>query len=181
MRGVTLMQDGNAEWQRRFQLTRLMRGVTISARNCIFDCLFQLTRLMRGVTSTAAVSSYRQTISTHTPHARRDVRSQACKAHPRISTHTPHARRDNSPALRSQILGISTHTPHARRDLRHFGCSFFAKISTHTPHARRDLMLLLYLPLQAISTHTPHARRDLKQLSGLQSLFNFNSHASCEA
>ena len=51
-----------------------MRGVTV--RHCAFirgSALFQLTRLMRGVT--AACSDYDESIaiSTHTPHARRDV------------------------------------------------------------------------------------------------------------
>ena len=34
----------------RFQLTRLMRGVTQRLAKKIFSLLFQLTRLMRGVT-----------------------------------------------------------------------------------------------------------------------------------
>ena len=56
-----------------------------------------------------------------------------------ISTHTPHARRDgkvNKPIV--HFFTISTHTPHARRDLRDTGSSYDLKISTHTPHARRD-------------------------------------------
>ena len=34
----------------QFQLTRLMRGVTICFIPPVFNCGFQLTRLMRGVT-----------------------------------------------------------------------------------------------------------------------------------
>ena len=33
-------------------------------------------------------------ISTHTPHARRDIALQSRTQHRMISTHTPHARRD---------------------------------------------------------------------------------------
>ena len=35
----------------KFQLTRLMRGVTYAAFTSGIFCLFQLTRLMRGVTA----------------------------------------------------------------------------------------------------------------------------------
>ena len=89
--------------------------------------------------STAAVSSYRQTISTHTPHARRDRRRNKDHRHNRISTHTPHARRDiedkmdevlqhhfNSHASCETWLQVKYHT------------KYHTKISTHTPHARRD-------------------------------------------
>ena len=50
MRGVTFEKFvGNAE--RIFQLTRLMRGVTGYKKVlALFACRFQLTRLMRGVT-----------------------------------------------------------------------------------------------------------------------------------
>ena len=33
-----------------------------------------------------------------------------------ISTHTPHARRDTNPDTNGLVDDISTHTPHARRD-----------------------------------------------------------------
>ena len=56
-----------------------------------------------------------------------------------ISTHTPHARRDLTERHYEKKLHISTHTPHARRDLTITGCSpMHSEISTHTPHARRD-------------------------------------------
>ena len=35
-----------------------------------------------------------------------------------ISTHTPHARRDVAVAAGTNVVDISTHTPHARRDNR---------------------------------------------------------------
>ena len=56
-------------------------------------------------------------ISTHTPHARRDLNFRAPFAEIAISTHTPHARRDNKTQKLEALKAISTHTPHARRDL----------------------------------------------------------------
>ena len=56
----------------QFLLTRLMRGVTSCERFFSFGVEFLLTRLMRGVTSCSALRSVKGSISTHTPHARRD-------------------------------------------------------------------------------------------------------------
>ena len=55
-----------------------------------------------------------------------------------ISTHTPHARRDIGRRSAAQYIEISTHTPHARRDCPQVNTPYIGKISTHTPHARRD-------------------------------------------
>ena len=52
-----------------------MRGVTIFGK-CINSCfVFQLTRLMRGVTAERSTLVGLGLISTHTPHARRDLRN----------------------------------------------------------------------------------------------------------
>ena len=80
-----------------------MRGVT-----CHFDFFstfrtFLLTRLMRGVTTTRKEQKQKHTISTHTPHARRDPSGAPQWLQNFISTHTPHARRD-----RLQYLGRLT-------------------------------------------------------------------------
>ena len=124
-------------------------------------------------------------ISTHTPHARRDLCEHFNAKLMNISTHTPHARRDvTKTVIHFMTKKISTHTPHARRDDRTVYVGFDLSISTHTPHARRDLAkagtvrtsILFQLtrlmrgvtrtfkeaiyPI-VISTHTPHARRDL--------------------
>ena len=77
-----------------FQLTRLMRGVTISNHFFFHLSLFQLTRLMRGVTLSFPLCPLVLLISTHTPHARRDVLPYFLFVEYEISTHTPHARRD---------------------------------------------------------------------------------------
>ena len=56
-----------------------------------------------------------------------------------ISTHTPHARRDLIEFDPMRNFDISTHTPHARRDRRKTPDYVVELIiSTHTPHARRD-------------------------------------------
>ena len=124
-------------------------------------------------------------ISTHTPHARRDLshfapyqkrqiflltrlmrgvtegQEVSCGI-PDISTHTPHARRDEPFIVQVNHSGaISTHTPHARRDeINYLTNVIRIDISTHTPHARRDYQIHRPQSLDQISTHTPHARRD---------------------
>ena len=50
-----------------------MRGVTSSVAVYVREWeRFQLTRLMRGVTSDSMDDATNKSISTHTPHARRD-------------------------------------------------------------------------------------------------------------
>ena len=77
---------------------------------------FQLTRLMRGVTTKWLLKMLTEKISTHTPHARRDKNSSNHEPKAKISTHTPHARRDGLEMQATKNHVISTHTPHARRD-----------------------------------------------------------------
>ena len=50
---------------------------------------------MRGVTGGLRLNSPEREISTHTPHARRDLLAYLKKIEIKISTHTPHARRDH--------------------------------------------------------------------------------------
>ena len=81
----------------KFLLTRLMRGVTSQVLGENIMKKFLLTRLMRGVTPTTPKSKPSWSISTHTPHARRDSSEKMRYAKGScISTHTPHARRDLS-------------------------------------------------------------------------------------
>ena len=80
----------------RFLLTRLMRGVTLLQAVKEQPPIFLLTRLMRGVTAETLINNKCTIISTHTPHARRDIRSGTPLFLLRISTHTPHARRDRN-------------------------------------------------------------------------------------
>ena len=72
-----------------------MRGVTINFKHTYTPFQrFQLTRLMRGVTNSSVLLEYCPNISTHTPHARRDQARVGFFPFNEISTHTPHARRD---------------------------------------------------------------------------------------
>ena len=73
-----------------------MRGVTgTDIYEVVFET-FQLTRLMRGVTVRWKLLQSNMTISTHTPHARRDDLLPSGSITFKISTHTPHARRDRT-------------------------------------------------------------------------------------
>ena len=160
-----------------------MRGVTAVPLSKEREPLFQLTRLMRGVTGSACSVPSMCTISTHTPHARRDRKCKGGSKAIAISTHTPHARRDDISSAKTATLSlISTHTPHARRDLIiiQWRCAAMP-ISTHTPHARRDPLTYFSIHEPHISTHTPHARRDRLAGHSYRWNGNFNSHASCEA
>ena len=93
-----------------------MRGVTNFTNTSRALSKFQLTRLMRGVTSVLPSGCPAIKISTHTPHARRDVLHIIEMQLLVISTHTPHARRDAIMNQKGSVFDISTHTPHARRD-----------------------------------------------------------------
>ena len=77
---------------------------------------FLLTRPMRGVTKNLEDRIVHNEISTHTPHAGRDVIAYNLKSQNKISTHTPHAGRDGCHAPACDRGAISTHTPHAGRD-----------------------------------------------------------------
>ena len=157
--------------------------------------LFQLTRLMRGVTVQNSKIRDLRIISTHTPHARRDSGFDMKPRSIGISTHTPHARRDIFISRKMLCNNISTHTPHARRDCRTeimkisklFQLTRLMRgvtddikntrladaISTHTPHARRDRTEGGLIQDCRISTHTPHARRDLAIFARTSSVPSF--------
>ena len=71
---------------------------------------------MRGATAWRRFHEVRGTISTHTPHAGRDLDHLDRFGCAGISTHTPHAGRDYEPLNENADDYISTHTPHAGRD-----------------------------------------------------------------
>ena len=137
-----------------------MRGVTAGGRTARRHVLFLLTRLMRGVTQGKCVLGRIFSISTHTPHARRDIVRSVL-----IS--------DRHKFLLTRLMRGVTWSDNA--------FSRGGEISTHTPHARRDAFTLRRDFGVIISTHTPHARRD-----GVGAIYtttdgHFYSHASCEA
>ena len=89
-----------------------MRGVTVSLTTLShLSFKFQLTRLMRGVTTLAPFKYSTDNISTHTPHARRDDINQNIILSILISTHTPHARRDSVSVL--AVFPIRNFNSHA--------------------------------------------------------------------
>ena len=60
----------------------------------------------------------RKMISTHSPHAGRDVLSLITTLRVIISTHSPHAGRDVLSLITTLRVIISTHSPHAGRDCK---------------------------------------------------------------
>ena len=66
---------------------------------------------MRGVTSSQVRAIAFEVISTHTPHARRDIKDEISKFLGVISTHTPHARRDAEKSLYAfaEFLHFNSH------------------------------------------------------------------------
>ena len=121
MRGATCRHIRSSLPDRRFLLTRPMRGATDRyqkrygrtvdfyshapcgarrARRSISGCRdqFLLTRPMRGATRIWMHQDLLRNISTHTPHAGRDISPIALfSIIKNISTHTPHAGRDFVP------------------------------------------------------------------------------------
>ena len=147
-----------------------------------FNCDFNSHASCEAWHSTAAVSSYRQTISTHTPHARRDRRRNKDHRHNRISTHTPHARRDIEDKM-DEVLQhhFNSHAScEAWLQKADFVGDFFA-ISTHTPHARRDFKWNITRNITRKFQLT-RLMRDVTYKDSTKSAAstNFNSHASCE-
>ena len=115
-----------------------MRGATDDYDRHKKAAVFQLTRPMRGATALALPPWERFHISTHTPHAGRDLAAMYLELTPDISTHTPHAGRDHAWRYPAFFVVISTHTPHAGRDIARYDQVNPPDISTHTPHAGRD-------------------------------------------
>ena len=116
-----------------------MRGVTVNPVSPANIEAFQLTRLMRGVTRHLNFRNLFLTISTHTPHARRDkTEFFFAFAHSEFQLTCLMRGVTKQVVLLLAYIIISTHTPHARRDSLTYCISHTAVISTHTPHARRD-------------------------------------------
>ena len=176
-----------------------MRGVTCPPINLSRTFGFQLTRLMRGVTFCMCKCETEKYISTHTPHARRDLLPVLQTLCSMISTHTPHARRDTVGEHKHTQPVISTHTPHARRDTRNspscLDCKGFqltrlmrGVTSLEPSFALFEVFQLtrlmrgvtyyadfVYYDLE-ISTHTPHARRDPSFITVVLSVSYISTH-----
>ena len=153
---------------------------------------------MRGATMYRQATLPRNRISTHTPHAGRDVKYLLFLPKTLISTHTPHAGRDLLACVAEfWTTYFYSHAPCGARPFFSFqnilvrqflltrpmrgatstsswvkGASY---ISTHTPHAGRDDGLLEWVTNCSISTHTPHAGRDLCSKS-MQFFLRISTH-----
>ena len=119
---------------------------------------------MRGATVATDGADLSLTISTHAPHARRDVAITAKTPAITISTHAPHARRDDyvERLVVEKIHFYSRASCEARLEI-HSPSGRAENISTHAPHARRDDITNMRWIAIGISTHAPHARRDSAQ------------------
>ena len=166
---------------------------------------FQLTRLMRGVTVSVWKFFRLEYISTHTPHARRDtVFVKTVLISFDFNSHASCEAWLLEPTPYNFKLKISTHTPHARRDFQHYfndyiGNNFNSHASCEAWHPSQ--MYNKYFP-----NFNSHASCEawhnyinlldnellfqltrlmrgvtLSKTSEFTPIFNFNSHASCEA
>ena len=98
-----------------------------------------------------------------------------------ISTHTPHAGRDLVKVKSGNGSFISTHTPHAGRDFLFQQVFLQSPISTHTPHAGRDEKSTGDLRGKFnFYSHAPCGAR-LEQIRIAQDHTHFYSHAPCGA
>ena len=142
-----------------------MRGATILGYSVgqLFE--FQLTRPMRGATQNLSLFFRRHiSISTHTPHAGRNIR---LPNPPRISSLfqlTRPMRGATYGILVSSLIFSFNFNSHAPCGAQH---SFGSKIETFSSN---------------ISTHTPHAGRNPSRPAiDISDCVNFNSHAPCGA
>ena len=78
----------------KFLLTRPMRDVTYVGLENRLPMTFLLTRPMRDVTRCYLFTLATSPVSTHTPHAGRDMDYIVFENCAFVSTHTPHAGRD---------------------------------------------------------------------------------------
>ena len=108
-----------SEKPEKFLLTRPMRDVTLIRSGFFGTLRFLLTRPMRDVTNFYFHNYLTPLVSTHTPHAGRDLFSKLFTILGCVSTHTPHAGRDGVYTICSWLQTVSTHTPHAGRDREH--------------------------------------------------------------
>ena len=170
-------------WNSEFQLTRLMRGVTMALISVKSKYKFQLTRLMRGVTGWNYHKEIATIISTHTPHARRDILNDG------VYKNTPdfnsHASCEAWPPKNTMLFAkseISTHTPHARRDINQ-SLQFFpqAYFNSHAsceawPACKHRVYAVYLFQLTRLMRGVT-----FRAVAHTARMTNFNSHASCEA
>ena len=139
---------------------------------------------MRGATCARTILVNLLAISTHTPHAGRDLPEDLRRAHmDDFNSHAPCGARRLAACRDFDLLDISTHTPHAGRDyVGGVNYELFTTFQLTRPmrgatdwcgHCVSRLEFQLTRPMRGatpprkrdgksrrISTHTPHAGRD---------------------
>ena len=139
-----------------------MRGVTAECGATFSRNLFQLTRLMRGVTLSHVRDRYTcNGISTHTPHARRDKAIQIIRIHQRKFQLTRLMRgvtRLFSNALSSVLFQLTR----LMRGVTKIALVTFERTQFQLTRLMRGVTIYgqAAFVYDEISTHTPHARRD---------------------
>ena len=93
-----------------------MRGVTDVTRRLVIVEQFLLTRPMRGVTEIHIRKRSTRRISTHTPHAGRDIKIRVRLNPVQFLLTRPMRGVTWRGPVKNSPEGISTHTPHAGRD-----------------------------------------------------------------
>ena len=189
-----------------FLLTRPMRGATTTTCLRLKSEQFLLTRPMRGATRKFRHLQQRATISTHTPHAGRDVkcfRNGTGGCH--FYSHAPcgaRLRRRSYAVEREQFLltrpmrGATSNCSAfsgsgtrflLTRPMRGATQSFAMMLASdfdfysHAPCGARRHQLPIRMRSTKISTHTPHAGRDRNEDGTFMFRENFYSHAPCGA
>ena len=100
---------------------------------------FLLTRLLRGATSGKTSPTQPNLISTHTPHAGRDITPTSSGTLSAFLLTRPMRGATIISLSRLHIFSISTHTPHAGRDfLRLFWRVLFPDFYSHAPCGARQ-------------------------------------------
>ncbi len=145
---------------------------------------FQLTRPMRGATVCPGDPAQGWIhFNSHAPCGARRTHPRVCALDAFISTHTPHAGRDMRGAtaqngasgfqLTRPMRGATPARPLVRRHRRHF--------NSHAPCGARPRRCRASASRAVISTHTPHAGRDGITVDIWSVGGDFNSHAPCGA
>ena len=138
---------------------------------------------MRGVTWGKSQPIIRKSISTHTPHARRDVTdAQGFQTTSDFNSHASCEAWHYDESITEWLQNFNSHASCEawRKKIN----EAIAVSSNFNSHASCEAWLSSFTTdttSQKISTHTPHARRDHRNLNIPNVSRYFNSHASCEA
>ena len=166
MRGVTFLLMRNQKSILYFN-SHASCEAWLTSRECArSESLFQLTRLMRGVTKSFKHKNTPLHISTHTPHARRDVfiddiwiLNQNFNSHASCEAWLP------SPSMSGNGNDFNSHA--SCEAWRIVCASNRSSIKFQLTRLMRGVTIggSLVLVAYSISTHTPHARRDCRSMA----------------